>query len=72
MKKNILSYVVIGFKLFVLLLLAGLIMVVPNVIFRMVFRLAPIFALILSIPLILLGFAVEGWLVWKYRRWLLK
>ena len=72
MAKKLLSYVVIGFKLFLLLMLASFIMLIPNLVIRFLFGVTPVFALILSIPLIVVGLGVEGWLVYKYRRWLLR
>jgi len=65
-------YLVIGFKLLVLMVIAGLIMIVPTAILRIIRESRPVLGIILTIPAILLAMVVDGWLVYKYRTWLLR
>lgn len=70
MKNKLLKYLKVGFKLLLVLLLGGLLLLIPRIISMFLFNIT--LQLVLTIILSIIGLIIDGWLIIKYKNWIFK
>ena len=69
---KLLKYLVIGLKLWLLMMLVGLILIIPSLIYKGIADLNTYLAAGVGLVFLLSEFVVAGWALWKYRSWIFK
>ena len=70
-KPTLMELIIIGIKVRILQLVSALLMIIPAVLFLTTLNLSTFVAALLLIPFVLLGWIVDGWVIFRFRRFLL-